>query len=254
MNSFYVLYCCIVLLSSLFVTSTSKTNNEILNMDVEWIIQGYNFGFQGFFVELLGLSSGLIKLIPQLKITQSSFKKTFNDEPHKNLNKFFTEETFDKEGKAGLWLYSNEQPSSPNNEGFKRIGSSIFSASTIDTKICSSCNNDNFDDNNNDIDPRSMKHKSENKLLIGGNLVRSFVSNALNPQQCCRACVNQELCIAWSFLPNTIKYSQNTTQFNREYLDSSIYGCHLKGSIPTDNVEIEGAMSGINLSIFNDYN
>jgi hypothetical protein len=224
-------------------------------MDVEWIIQGYNFGFQGFFVELLGLSSGLIKLIPQLKITQSSYKKTFNDEPHEDLNHFFTKETFDKEGKSGLWLYSNEQPLSPNNDGFKRIGSSIFSPSTIDTKICSSCNNDNND--NNDIDPRSMKHKSENKLLIGGNLARSFVANALNPQMCCEACVNQELCIAWSFLPNTIKYYQNISQFNRQYLDSNIYGCHLKGSIPTDNVEIEGAVSGnqsIYLFIFSNYN
>jgi hypothetical protein len=60
-----------------------------LYMDVEWVMQGWGFGFQGFYVEFLGYMDGLHALLPNTRIVQSSFRKTFTDPPVKNYTQFY---------------------------------------------------------------------------------------------------------------------------------------------------------------------
>ena len=44
---------------------------ESLVMDINWVIQMTSFGFSGFFCELLGLSSGLKAVFPELRVTKA---------------------------------------------------------------------------------------------------------------------------------------------------------------------------------------
>ena len=84
-----------------------------LNMDIEWVMQGFEFGFQGFMVEFLGYSSAIRKILPQTRLVQSSFRKSFDDIPVQNASLFFDEQMFPREGNDSKWLYSKEQPQVP---------------------------------------------------------------------------------------------------------------------------------------------
>jgi hypothetical protein len=60
-----------------------------LRMDVEWVMQGWNFGFQGFYVEFLGYLEGLRKYLPYARIVQSSFRKSMQDPAVINSTHFY---------------------------------------------------------------------------------------------------------------------------------------------------------------------
>ena len=84
-----------------------------LNMDIEWVMQGFEFGFQGFMVEFLGYSSAIRKILPHTRLVQSSFRKSFDDSPVKNASYFFNDQMFPREGNDSMWLYLKEQPEVP---------------------------------------------------------------------------------------------------------------------------------------------
>jgi len=47
----------ILIFLALFLCTTSDSSVDIVplyNLEVDWVIQGYNFGFQGFMVEFMG--------------------------------------------------------------------------------------------------------------------------------------------------------------------------------------------------------
>jgi hypothetical protein len=67
----------------------SSPDRNPLYMDVEWVMQGWGFGFQGFYVEFLGYMDGLHALLPNTRIVQSSFRKTLTDPPVKNYTQFY---------------------------------------------------------------------------------------------------------------------------------------------------------------------
>jgi len=44
--------------------------SAFLNMDVQWVVQGYSFGFQGFFIEFLGIADVISQELPLLRLRQ----------------------------------------------------------------------------------------------------------------------------------------------------------------------------------------
>jgi hypothetical protein len=75
-----------------------------LYMDIEWVMQGWKFGFQGFYVEFLGYSSAFKTLMPNLRIVQSSFRKTYYDSPVDNITQFYRVDMLAQEGEDAFWL------------------------------------------------------------------------------------------------------------------------------------------------------
>jgi hypothetical protein len=55
------------------VVSISQQDEGIipLGMDIDWVMQQKSFEFSGFFCEMIGLSSGLRAVFPQLRVTKS---------------------------------------------------------------------------------------------------------------------------------------------------------------------------------------
>ena len=48
--------------------------SDALFMDVQWVMQGYEFSFSGFFVEFLGFAKGIKKILPLTRLVKSSFR------------------------------------------------------------------------------------------------------------------------------------------------------------------------------------
>jgi glycosyltransferase involved in cell wall biosynthesis len=218
-----------------------KIDDNIITIDILWILQGFRFSFSGFLVEFLGYSSGLKKIFPFLRMTQSSYYNNSDDLPVKNLTLFFTDEMFPKEGNNGAWLYSKEQIEILNDYQFN-IKSTFWQSknqnpnNNNNKSLCLSAllnesNKDNIIYNNDSI--------IENGIYYNGdNMARSFVRNANNPYECCIACLNQPVCLGWSYVHN------NSINTNHLYQVSSINGCHLKSSNSWNKSNNELSTSG----------
>lgn len=150
-------------------------NKSILDLDVEWIMQGYSIGFQGFFVELLGFSSSLVTLLPQLRLVKSSFRKSFAESPFQNEESFLNVELFAAEERNIRILTSDnvvqKVTSVPQPVGFGGITSALCQV------------------------PSTFEHSYG---YAGGELAK-HLSKQSSAVDCCEACVAHPLCLAWTF-------------------------------------------------------
>ena len=73
----------IVVVIVILIKSAAGITNDFspLHMDVEWILQGKNFGFSGFFVEFLGISRAIRTFLPHLRLAQSFFYEYLDESP-----------------------------------------------------------------------------------------------------------------------------------------------------------------------------
>ena len=118
-----------------------------INMDVNWVMQMSSFGFSGFFCELLGLSSGLKDVFPELRVTKA-FYRNANVEPlvgkkgctieeeNAMTDAFFDLELMEKEREVMRWLTypvqgSQSQPVCDQRSMPRRIrsGTAVFPVS-----------------------------------------------------------------------------------------------------------------------------
>ena len=208
-------------------------NNEKnrISIDIEWVLQGFRFSFTGFLVEFLGYSSGLRATFPFLRLTQSSFYNTFDDYPVKNLTLFFTDELFPKEGNDGAWLYSREQVAI--SEDYQFNIKSKFWRPNGNNSLCSAAmvQDEINTDNSTSILEKGIYYNGE-------NMARSFIRTASNAYDCCLACLNQPVCLGWSYVNN------NSIDINHLHQVSSRNGCHLKRSNNWNKSIDETATSG----------
>ena len=146
---------------------------EVIQLDLEvaWIIQGQQFAFTGFFIEFLGVSSAILKYLPQFRLMQSSFNQSFDESAVADDN--FIHLLFEKERINILDLYSAQQRSELN------IGT--------DTLILS----ENFP-------PSSCSATEQVDVSSLIRMWRYMPSGKHSPQECCLACSALANCLGWS--------------------------------------------------------
>ena len=183
----------------------------LYNLEIDWIIQGYSFGFHGFMVEFLGFMKGIEEYMPQLSVMQSSFRKTMTDSPVDG-KEYFTEELFPEEAKALLKLMGHEQRLTDPSDALSLINfdppvSSIFKPPEVEG-VCDGVDSD-------DGDHPNAVHSVTGILYNTTALNRDRVSKATTAKSCCHACLRVNNCLAWAFSD----------------------GCSLKGSVHHGHLE-----------------
>ena len=156
-------------LSSLFFKSiTTSSETQSLLIDVEWVIQGRKLGFDGFFMEFLGISSALKTLLPQLRLTKSTYSENMDEVPYEN-GPTFLKQMFPEERDSLLQLIQKNQTVSIEHN---------------DDDLSYMCN---------------PSQQENNKEYYGGDISRPIVSSTSSPSQCCMSCINVPFCIAWTY-------------------------------------------------------
>jgi glycosyltransferase involved in cell wall biosynthesis len=175
-------------LSSLFLFISLTIHiifSKPLSMEVEWVMQGRNFGFDGFMVEFLGYLDGFRKHFPHLRVVQSSFSTSFDDSPIQDDE--YYGQLFPKEA-SNLQYFVKNESGIHNDEDKHRLvpePKSVFMRSDVDASqfVCS---------------PSSHLRGFR---LEGGDLVRGVVTSAGSAESCCEACRLKHFCTAWTFGP-----------------------------------------------------
>ena len=202
-----------ILTLGLDVTNVSEPP---IAMDIEWVMQGHLFGFQGFFVEFLGMSSGIRKLMPMTRLVQSSFKNSFNDSPVSNPEKFFKVDMFPQEGEDTMWLHNILHPPIEGLSSVRQPLNTVLRkpepAESITVEAL--CDNDE-------------SHFIEG-ALVGGELSKYLLPEISSATECCRACFRQPACVSWTFA-----------------VEDGADGCRLKGAAPISMAPITSARSGL---------
>lgn len=152
-------------------------NGAVLDISLEWVMQGYNIGFQGFFVELLGFAGSISKLLPQARLVKSSFKHSFDEPLFYNDQVFLQKELFPKEMTTISTLTSSMQNEAitkpPNGNSFGDSASFCVNGAGFE----------------------------KNYMYVGAELAKGF-NNAADVSGCCDRCYANPLCLAWSYEPN----------------------------------------------------
>ncbi|KAJ1407866.1 hypothetical protein B484DRAFT_403684 [Ochromonadaceae sp. CCMP2298] len=179
-----------------------------LLVDLHWVIQGYSFGFQGFFVEMLGLSGALAAIIPNARVVKSNFRQSMSEPALANAQKFINFELFEKEGRNMERLMSEEllpagAPDSFPQSRFMRTPS--FPPSACD-------------------DEASFE---VGQAYSGGELAKHRYPAVGSARQCCVACVESPLCVSWTYVASVSAQGE----------------CLFQGR-PSLEAPLEGAVSG----------
>lgn len=145
--------------------------SKSVSMDLEWIIQGGNFEHTGFVIELLGIGSALRKYLPRSRVTKSYFRYHLNESPAASD---FQQTLFNEEQQILQHLIEKEYFHTPQAPLLFRNMSRY-----IDESVCA--------------EPPGLE---EGMAYI--DLARPLV-DVKSSSECCLTCVNDPLCIAWSF-------------------------------------------------------
>jgi glycosyltransferase involved in cell wall biosynthesis len=214
----------VVTLVSLFalILGVSATDGSVcskqvfspLNMDIVWVMQGFHFGFQGFFVELLGISNSLVENFPQLRLVQSSFRNSLADSPILDEKKFLGEELFHKEGENIKVLMSEKQPLQ------SEIPPLPFKFGGIYASNCSIMVN---------------TFEVDRAYSVGTELAKHRADGATSTVQCCEACAMNPLCLGWTFVSaNNVPDNNMDGSINEVFepaVGPSFMGCSLKQQV-----------------------
>lgn len=255
----------IVSLSQIPPSTTSPLHDETISdkyrplyMDIEWVLQGYDFSFTGFMTELLGLSSALLRMNPSLRLTQSSFRKSFHDIPTNNMSAFL-QSMFREEADNFNQLFSRAQPGHDQLVSLDRVVTSrIFPTewklenSESSVHLCRDLIDSHMGKHETSTETNAVHRHSQtiirDGMYVGGDLGRAAAPKARSALECCSACLLQPLCVAWTFTPYETDASLeiNNVQDGRHnslsyHLDDR--GCILKGAA-TDFFVMPESISG----------
>lgn len=144
-----------------------------VSMDVEWIIQGSDFGTTGFVIELMGIASALTNMLPRSRVVKSYFVNNTNENA---LVPSFLDLLLQRERQLiEILVDKSRLPNIENPIKFRNF-SRLINASVCLEKVYVTPNN------------------TEKYLQLTRPLVPVTSQTA-----CCMACVDDPLCIAWSF-------------------------------------------------------
>lgn len=208
MKFFLILSSILLTLKSCFsvddTCSSFGYEKSVLNMDLQWVMQGYQIAFQGFFVELLGFSESISKLMPQARLVKSSFRKSFDESPFINEENFLHNELFKQEEIVVNDLTTKVIGQKPVSEFPTFLGSKQVSEI--------SCN---------------MQAFEKDFSYQGATLSKHISLDIHSPVDCCHVCVSNPLCLSWTY----------------ESIDETDV-CRLMGRMDQSGATVSGAVSG----------
>lgn len=213
----------------LLVQQTVALPRRKLILDIEWVIQGFRFGFQGFFVEFLGFSSSLREYLPFLRLTQSSFyKDVVHDLPVSNMPSIYSL-MFDRESDDTSLLYSRAVPYQYDYDYATddiTVPTFRFRNKSDTTNLISSEVTDQLCYMHSHVDEAVPMTRNSSIMhdtyISNNNLGKSYVSTATSASDCCVACHKNHLCMGWTYsdeIDSNVK------------MPGVLSGCHLKGSM-----------------------
>jgi hypothetical protein len=210
-----------------------------LVMDVEWQLQGNHIGFTGFFCELLGMSSGLLRWFPEMRVGKSSFLTSPN-EPHfggkaptlRKIRDMFDIDLMPQEAAALKALAFPSQPAFTFSE----------STAVAEVEVGSTGEGDGMQAAQRWREPSCLgTAKVETGALYRlGDLAKRYVPGAhVSAEACCRACRSHPLCVSFTHGPEYVGEFASAIGPAGQHL----LKCSLKGGLPAPDVE-EAALPG----------
>jgi len=151
---------------------------SVLDISLQWVMQGYSIGFQGFFVELLGFAGSISRMLPQSRLVKSSFKHSFNESLFSHEDAFLNMELFAEEAASISALTSLTQDkvvTNPPNANSFGTSSSFCGISVALEK---------------------------DYVYTGAELAKGKLNGIADASSCCEYCFANPLCLAWSYDPN----------------------------------------------------
>ena len=197
-----------VVLLVLLICGTTAASPPLL-LQVEWILQGFDWSFTGFFVEFMGLARALRDEFPFINVQRSSFRTRSSIEDGANYpSSDFVADLFEEE--SYLLRYLANRTVSVGSQAAAPAPRSLFMPPFVAAEDACRPGSEDF---------------NEGVQVIGGDLSRSALTS-LSSHACCEACLSLPICLAWSF-------------------DLGASECRLKGSVPTITVASPLHSSGI---------
>lgn len=166
-------------------------------IEVQWVLQGREFSFTGFFLEFLGVSSAFRDRLPQMRLMQSSYSYFYNETALSNRH--LLDLLFEKEVTNLQWLYSTE---------YNEYRTASFGDATVSTGGELQVGDDVC------VDEAEFRLDPASATLT--DMWRPDVSLASTAAECCRVCTSTPLCIGWSMT---------------RFAQSEGLRCQLKGSL-----------------------
>ena len=179
---------------SLFLIHMIQLLPDLSTSDIEWVLQGRELGFSGFFTELLGISSQLVKKFPQMRLTKSIFWSNESiTEPSVAHDDNLFNMLFPKEAKNMQKLLSIETTMNHTAESLVFDEQSIY----LSNDMC------------DEVNIRDYSSKTLENEYIYNHLSKSKVLGITSKEECCRKCLQMPLCLSWTFSPDKSERTQN---------------------------------------------
>lgn len=158
------------------IFSVSRAAEQPFEIEVQWVLQGREFSFTGFFLEFLGVSSAFRTKLPQMRLIQSSYSYFYNESALDNQQ--LLDQLFEKEVNSLKWLYGTEY----NTDLLVSSGESSVMGDINPSGDCTSVTD-------GVVDPATEPMT---------DLGRSGIPSAASAAACCLACKSTPLCIGWT--------------------------------------------------------
>lgn len=192
------------------VTLLSVGASPPLLLQVEWILQGFDWSFTGFFVEFMGLTRALRDEFPLLNVQRSSFRTGSSIEDGANYPPSdFVADLFEEEAYFLGYLANHTVPMGSPQLAAAPAPRSLFMPPFVAAE--DAC--------------RPSEDFNEGVQVVGGDLSRSTLTSP-SAHECCEACRSLPICLAWSF-------------------DLGASECKLKGTAPAITVSTPLHSSGV---------
>mmetsp|Transcript_19482 Transcript_19482/g.36303 ORF Transcript_19482/g.36303 Transcript_19482/m.36303 type:complete len:640 (+) Transcript_19482:150-2069(+) len=167
------------------IEAYDSIGSKTVNVDIEWVLQGDDITFSGFFVEVLGISSALVSKFPHMRLTKSlyRYKESTLDPTNVSLeikNQLFPREIENIETLLSTTITKNQE-----------VDPLLFNDNVIklDDALC---------DEENIIEYNSSHSASGQKFAYEyDSMSKHVVKGVQSRQDCCRRCIAEPLCMAW---------------------------------------------------------
>lgn len=174
-----------------------------VNVDIEWVLQGKEIQFSGFFVEVMGISSALVTKFPQMRLTKSLFLSNESpSDPALTSNATLLKQLFHQEA-VNLQALVSTTAASTIEHGADPL---VFDDRPIQIPD-DICKESNIEEHTS---TQAAEHTSTTSLssttppstverYTYADLAKPLVTGVVSKEKCCLQCLHEPLCLAWAF-------------------------------------------------------
>jgi hypothetical protein len=200
----------------LFLTEAHDAiGSRPVNIDIEWVLQGQDMSFSGFFIEFLGISSAMVTKFPQIRFTKSLFLPNESSyDPTYSYDATLLKQLFPRERKNLQTLLSTTATAATSHNADSLVFDDRFIE--IPDEICKQENIEEV------IASEETRVSGGGVAYTYSDLSKSLVSGVSSNEECCLQCLKSPLCLAWTYL-------QSNLSGHDTVLPGDANECRLKG-------------------------